>query len=370
MSTKGPELFGWPVSPYTAKTHVQLTGKGVPFVDRTPTFPTLIFTVQRAVGRFIMPTMRLSDGTWVQDSSDLFDTIEEMHPTPSFLPASPRQRLASYLIELFADEWLPMAALHYRWNTPENAAFAIEEFGRYALPYTPKFLRNRLTASTATRLKGYLGPLGVQGEVVTAVEDTVAVLIAALNTHFANHTYLFGDGPGLADFSLYGPLWAHLYRDPGSRYLFDDAPHVVRWFRALQKPQKAYGDVLPNDEIPDTLNDLWPLIFEDQWSWIQTLIEHIDQYCEDNPDAHRVPRALGRAPFTIRSVSSERKLITFVQWKAQRPIDAYAKMTLPERASTNEWLQQVGGKRFQNTQVKNPFVRRDFKCVLANKASD
>ena len=57
-----------------------------------------------------VPQVRLEDGrTFVQDTADIFDTIEAAHPSPPALPdasTAPRQRLCCYLVELLADEWL------------------------------------------------------------------------------------------------------------------------------------------------------------------------------------------------------------------------------------------------------------------------
>ena len=220
MSTPDFTLYGWLVSPYTAKTRAHLTCKGIVYKETNPSIFKLAGTIRKNVGKAITPTIQKRDGTWLQDSSALFDAIEDTYPTPSFCPTTPRQRIASHLLELFGDEWLPMSALHYRWNNETNAAFALSEFAKNGMPYWPNFIRNRAVQSTAQKLKGYLKPLGVDKNTIPAVEKTSTTVIAALEAHLANQPYLFGGRPCLGDFSLYGPLWAHLYRDPGSRHLF------------------------------------------------------------------------------------------------------------------------------------------------------
>ena len=62
-------LFGWLVSPYTAKVRAHLAYKRIPFVDASPSAAQLNFVIKPAVGRMIMPTVRLSDGSWRQDSA-------------------------------------------------------------------------------------------------------------------------------------------------------------------------------------------------------------------------------------------------------------------------------------------------------------
>ena len=198
---KLPQHYGWPVSPYSAKTRAYLRYKGIPFADRTPNIFTLNYRVRKAVGKFIMPTVELPDGTWLQDSSDIIDKLELAHPAPSVFPSEPKQKMASALMELHADEWLPMVALHYRWNIPENAAFAMREFSRYALPGVPSFLGQIPIRKTAERLRGYLPILGVNEATIPGVERYAAQLIEDLDVHFRAHDFLLGARPCMGDFA-------------------------------------------------------------------------------------------------------------------------------------------------------------------------
>ena len=237
MSTSPHILYGWEVSPYTAKTRTHLVASDVPYREVYPTVFTLAGRIRRNVGRSIMPTVYAPDGRWLQDSSELFDYFESIQRCPSFVPNTPKQRVLCYLLECFSDEWLPMSALHYRWNTPENRVFARLEFAKHGMPYWPAWIRNRVARSLSQRLIGYLNPLGVTESTIPALEETTAIVIQAVEDTLSEHPYLLGARPSLADFSLFGPLWAHLYRDPGSRHLFDDAPNTVAWFQRLQTKQ-------------------------------------------------------------------------------------------------------------------------------------
>ncbi len=71
---------GWPVSPYSAKTRSTLRFKGIDIEDDIPTARQLRTRIQRAVGRMVMPTVELPDGTWLQDSSDIIDELEAGEP--------------------------------------------------------------------------------------------------------------------------------------------------------------------------------------------------------------------------------------------------------------------------------------------------
>ena len=353
--------YGWQVSPYSAKTRSYLTYIGHSFVDTAPSVLTLSGSIKRAGGRSIMPTVQLQDGRWLQDSSVIIDHFESERTSDSIIPIAPTQSLASALLEVFADEWMPMAALHYRWHTEENARFAINEFARSGLPLLPRFLGRPLVANFAKKMKSYLPVLGVDENTMVGVESMVATVLTALEAQLSQTAFILGNRPCLGDFAMYGPIWAHLYRDPGSRFLFETKPNVTRWMNDLTSGRVAIGEYLPDDQIPEVLDPLFECIITDQWSWLKTLGGAIDDYLKLHPNAQRVPRALGEAPFKIRGLDGQRKLVTFVQWKAQRAIAAYE----TSNGMSDPWLRRVMGKS-QSTEVCSIFETTSARFTIQN----
>ncbi|MFP6683817.1 MAG: glutathione S-transferase family protein [Polyangiaceae bacterium] len=356
--------YGWLVSPYSAKTRSYLRYKGIAFSDEHPTIPALYGRIQKAVGRMIMPTVEQPDGTWLQDSSDIIDALETQHPTPAVEPDGPTQALASSLLELYGDEWLPMMALHYRWNTPANRAFALAEFAREGLPWLPGFIGRRAVQPVAKRMAGYLPALGVTADTIPGVERAAEKLISQLDVHLADHAYLLGDRPCVGDFALFGPLWAHLFRDPGSTALFDEATHVRSWMRRLLTARPADGDFISDDEVPASLDPVFATVFQETITWITRLVTAIDSWCSAHPDAERVPRALGHDAFSVGGASGTRKLITFVQYKAQRAILPYQALTTVAREPVDAWIARVAGEEAKLPTIAHPFERREFRTVL------
>lgn len=145
--------------------------------------------------------------------------------------------------------------------------------------------------------------------------------------------------------------------------MFDDAPKVRAWLHRLTVGADSDGEFLADDEVPTTLDPIFELICEDQLAWVRTLLEAIDGWCADHPDATRVPRSLGKAAFEIRGVREERKLITFVQWKVQR-----ARRALEGGGdSAAAWLARVSGSDDTDAvlpEVRHPMVLKQFKPVL------
>jgi glutathione S-transferase len=288
-------------------------------------------------------------------------------PEPAIAPGGPSQQLASLLLELHGDEWLPIVALHYRWNLEENTAFATAEFGRYGFPWLPGPLARRLAAPMAKKMAGYLPLVGVHPETIPGVESFTKDLIAQLDNHFCRHSYLLGERPCLGDFALLGPLWAHLYRDPESRALFDGADSVVAWMQRLLEPSDEWGSFLLEDEVPTTLDPIFKTLFGEQFIFVRDLVAAINSYCDEHPEATRVPRSLGDHDFVIGGHSGRRRLITFSQWMAQRPLERYQGFSAEQRSQADLWLTRVGGLEAMQLQVRHPFERRNFKMQLRHR---
>lgn len=358
------------MSPYSAKTRAYLRFKGIPFDDIPPTAGQLFRTIRRAVGRPVMPTVRTPDGEWLQDSSDIIDALEQRVPEPSITPPGAAQRVASLLLELHGDEWLPIVAMHTRWNLPENAAFARDEFARNGFPRLPAFIGRRLASRIVKKMRGYLPILGIRPGTRAGVDAYATRLIEILERHLQEHPFLLGGRPCIGDFALFGPLWAHVFRDPASTARFDDAPAVRAWFDRLLTPPTGVGGFLAGDEVPATLDPLFELLFREQFAYILALADAIERYCDAHPEATRVPRSLGDHDFIIGGHAGTRRLITFSWWMAQRPLDAYQEASEADHPTVDAWLERVGGLAAMRRPIRRRFVRREFKMALETGAGD
>ncbi len=359
------QVFGWVVSPYTQKTVAYLKYKNISHHEEPPSLLTLTGKIKKHVGKIVMPTVITPDGQWLQDSTEIIDSLEKQFIEKSVIPSTPAQRIASHLFETHGDEWLIMPALYYRWSIPESARFAIDEFGRYGAPGLPGFLRRLLGLRLSKMMQAHLPRVGAVGDTQKGVDIFTQALIAQLDNHLQHHDYLLGQRPCLGDFALFGPLYAHLYRDTGSRYLFKEAPHVVAWIERLLKPvATAGGDFLPNDEVPETLTPILQTFFQEQFIYIQQVVDAVASYAQEHPGQKKIRRTLGTTPFTIGGIQGERTLYTFAQWKIQRALDCYQALSESEKTPVNAWLDSVGGSDFKSLTIKHRLIRKDFREVF------
>ena len=108
-------LYGVEGSYYAAKTRSYLRIKQIPFKEVLADRRTFDEEIIPRVGHPVVPVLVTPFDETVQDTSIIFDILEDRHPEPAVTPSSPSAKIAAYLIEILADEWLKLPALHYRW---------------------------------------------------------------------------------------------------------------------------------------------------------------------------------------------------------------------------------------------------------------
>jgi len=317
-------LYGWEVSPFTAKVNAYLSYKKIPFITSAPSMLKLKRVIEPKVGKIIMPVIMDEKGEVTQDSTVIIDRLENYYPDNPIIPSSPKQQFVAMLMELCGDEWLTMAALHYRWNYPKNRKFILNEFGQCALPYFPSILQRKVASVFAQKMKGYLPILGITEKTHGALEDNTHKILSLLNRHLEQHPYLLGDKPCVGDFSLYGPIYAHLHRDPSPKNLVSNYPNTMGWVtRLLNNNHDDQGNFLANDEIPSTLMPLIELIIEQQFPLISDSMSAISRWSNENPDKRKLPQKIGTSTLKIENACASRYTLTYPYWMFQRISDAY-----------------------------------------------
>ena len=337
------ELYGWEVSPYTAKVYIYLKQKGIPFRTVRPGIYTLYRKIQPAVGKAIMPVVYINGKNPIQDSTVIIDYFERQSPHNPLIPQSPKQRIAAQLIELYADEWLVMAALHYRWNYPENHNFIMGEFGSNALPYFPVFIQRKAGKFIAGKMSGYLPLLGITENMQLALEVHTETLLSLLNLHLSEHTFLLGSQSCLADFSLYGPLYAHLHRDPSPQNLVAKHPHVLKWIERLRQAPSPEHIILAYDEIPESLLPVLNHMSKSHLPLIKQSVEAVRRWSRDKMIGDIIPQRMGDATLTIGKNKQTRYNLTGPYWLFQRLCETYQMLEEQEKNGVDEFISSVAG---------------------------
>jgi glutathione S-transferase len=387
-------LFSWEHSYFSGKARAFLRykqfrgGLGPGFEDVLATSELIQGLLIPRSGSNAVPQLETPDGRWVQDTCEIIDVVEAAHPEPAISPpanSAPRQRLAGYLIELLADEWMVVPAFWERWFFSEGGhdfdhrAFNEQQWGAILAPGTPGPTRRAAGAAffeaafgisdTRDHPRGvYAGlvHLGVTRLTEPAWQASQHRILQFLEAHFGVHDYVLGGRPSLADFSLLGPLYAHLYRDAVSGFaLRTHFPLVCEWvertnaegcLNARSYNQRLYtlgrdgelvghpatsdgGEWLPDDAIPETLLPVLAVFFEEMWPVLRSSLGALRAFIASDAhelgdelpgktftatpgfEAHQTGNGALTHEFEIGGMRARRMVVPYQVWMLQRVAD-------------------------------------------------
>ena len=363
MSTEY-KLYGCEFSPYTGKVRAYLNYKQANYKEVFSSLFQYATVIKPRTGLMYIPIVITPEDETLQDSSDIIDTLEKRLPQRAIIPDTPVQQLVCYLVELYGDEWMvPMPSMHYRWNYPENREFLYGQFGGIALPFAPEFIKRIAGKKVSQRFSGYIPKLGLTGDIKGAIEQRHEQLLDSLQKHFQQYKFLLGDRPSLADFSMFGPLYAHLYRDPAAgKIMRERAPLVVEWIERLRHPINDIGNWVENDVIPEAVMDILKMLFEDSMPIHLEAVKRVTEWADQNPGEKRMPAALSGIDFELLGAKGSRMLLSSPIWKLQRPLFNYQHAS--DKQAMDQLLEEVGGLEAMQTEIKYPTTRKNYRVVL------
>jgi len=357
--------YGCENSYFSAKVRPALRYKGLHFAELLPTPAAYREVIVPRTGLAFIPILITpEDETW-QDTSEILDALERRIPDPPLYPKTPVQRVVAYLLELYADEFAVLPAMHYRWATPEGEAAARADFASVTGDVEAA---NRF----ADRMSGSLSFLGVTKETGPAIEAHTLALLDALSAHFARHAFLLGGRPSLADCALMGPLYAHLRLDPvPQRILRARAIPVLQWIERMNRPDPdATGEWLAADALAPTLRPLLELVGRDAVPLLAAGVAAVETWAASRPaGTDTPPRAVGFHETALRGVPMKRYTSPYLQWMAQRPADAYAQLAAPERAQVDAALAGTGCEPLLALAPRHRLVKRGHALAFETSSA-
>ncbi len=359
------QLIGAEVSYYTGKVRAYLRYKGIPFEEVPASREVYQNVIIPRTGVRYIPVLISDDDVAVQDSTDIIDFLEARYPQVPVYPATPVQRLVALLFEVYGDEWLVIPAMHYRWNYPENREFVLREFGALSAPHASPEEQRAIGEKVAVPFAGALPPLGVTPETVPAIEASYLGFLADFETHLGEYPFLLGTRPSLGDFSLYGPLYAHLYRDPYSgRLMRERAPRVAQWVERMREPEPRSGEFIGGDEVPVMLIPLLRRMFAEQGPVVRDTMLALARWAQEHP-GERLPRGIGTHEFRLGDVTGQRVIYPYVVWMWQRVYDHFHSLRGADRSRAENLLREAQGLELLNMPIPQRVKRENNRVVLA-----
>jgi len=375
-------LYGSHASYATAKTRSYLRKKGIPFVERLPASKRFREYVRPTSENHRIPQLEAPDGTVVQDTTAIFDYLEERFPEPPAYPPGPRQQLVARLFEVLLDAELGRVAWHYRWNfMEENYAFVGREFGRSFRPGGTNEELDHYGGVIAERMEGKRGAFGDSDALRPVLETIYGEVLEILEAHFTQFPYFFGGLPSIADHVLMGSLFGHLARDPEpSRLMKLRAPRVFRWTEHMNTPEIQAPefadfpiDYLSDDELPETVVALLNLCLSDVSAGLVRSAEIYNAWVEENSDrpANSIisskgfdEAVVGHFEDTLRGVSLPMGAGTHPLWVLQRGLDWFRAQSDPDQKAGRELMEQCGGLALLNVELRRRLTRVGSRMAL------
>ncbi|MGH8461382.1 MAG: glutathione S-transferase family protein [Stenotrophobium sp.] len=349
--------YAWHLSYFSGKSRCYLRYKDIPHVEKAIDFYTFSVRAKKRTNAAVMPIVVTPEGEWLQDTSHIIDRLEQRFPQAPVIPATPVQRFASYLMELWGDEWWLVIAMFTRWCHAENYALFERDAGTGLLPHFPDFMQKRVAAKAANQMRSYLPALGIVPAQLGLLDRWTRDMLDLLDAHFAKLPFLFGDRPSLGDFGLIGPMYAHLGRDPWSkRELIDPRRHLRAWVDRMNQPRPLSGAFLPGDQIPETLTPMFRAMFRECLPLLAATLREVNAALPQCPPGRSLPRALGEIEFPMGNGRYRRAAMPYILWMAQRMLDAFRNMDGSDQAAVRAWLQHLGGADL--LQLDIPRLRR------------
>lgn len=363
-------LFGVEGSYYAAKLRSYLLQKNIPFDEIQCDRRVFDEIILPGVGYPVVPVLKTPQGEIMQDTAVIIDELERRHAMPSLLPRRPCRRLAAYLMEFYADEWLKLPALHYRWHY--DYEFAHLMMGRNNDPQASEDKQRRVGEKIAAEFRSWPEHLGVTQATRAAVEASFLECLELLQIHYSNHDFAFGAQPTLADCALMGPLYAHLYRDPHSgRIVRERAPAVCDWIdrmRASGTHRVSSDD--REDELPETIVPVFKHLSADCVPAMTAAMPLIQQWLKCQQD-EAIPRYVGTHEITIgrgKAYASRgpRSLHPIEQWKLQRLQAAFMAHDAQQQRAITACFEDLGASALLNLKFPHRITRNKFRLVRAS----
>jgi len=254
-------IFGGPGSPYSHKMRAVMRYRRIPH-DWVIVLGGFDGTAQteklKPLGKPMFPIVQFPDGTCWVDSTPIIHELETRHADGrSVIPPSPADRFLARLVEDFADEWLPLPLLAFRWTSDDDVSFCARRQMHGWLGAVGEDALSAGIARFSTRQRSLRTILGAANPAAMPLFlRQYEALLDILEAGLSRNLFLFGERPSIADFGLYGMLSQFVIDPTPSKIIRERAVRLFQWTHYIDDLSGHDGEWSASSASSETVRDL------------------------------------------------------------------------------------------------------------------
>ena len=372
MTEQRHTLYGVEGSYYAAKVRSYLIQKHIPYTEVLADRKAFDEVILPRIGYPIVPIVITPENIALQDTALIIEHLEANYPDPPIIAEDINGNFLCHLLELYADEWLKIPGLHYRWWY--DADFAALMMGKNNDPTASEQEQRRVGQKISQTFRVWPQHLGATAHSKNAVEQLFLQYLDLLEAHFREHSYILGQQASLADCALMGPLYAHGFHDPHSGAIMRErTPNICTWIERMRTEPERNRPVANKTVISEHIIRLVEVITQDYAPMIVTAVETAQQYLTTNGllnSTSTLPRYLGEQQFRLGigetfEVAEKRSVHSVEIWKFQRLLRVFADYSSSERTTIFSLFDSAALRNMLKVNIPFQIQHQNFQFHLA-----
>ncbi|HAQ36824.1 MAG: hypothetical protein CMF74_04585 [Maricaulis sp.] len=332
-------LISSPESIASAKMRLYLRWRNIPVRETTANRLVLKSEVVPRLKRVDIPVLITPSNETIQDSREMIDFLERREPGDRLVPEAPKEKFASRLIELFADDWLAPVTSYAIW-TGEDSRAAVSLAGMLYPEHGEKELA-RVARMLDAQVRAKLGRQGLIEKTWTTQATRLTEFVALLDKHLSCHPYLLGAKPSVADCAVAAGLIALWSESRFGAELSAKVPAVTAWVHHINGGGTGVLRPMAKSDT-DTLPGLLRFMAEQVLPHALGATEAAADWADSHPGRINLPRSIGSSSGKRDPMGVSRDFTPSTAWLLQRVLETLDVEGAKRSAAFNALLRDSG----------------------------
>lgn len=350
-------LITSPESIASLKIRLYMQWRNIPFRETSASRITLKSEIVPRLKRVDIPVLITPSNDTVQDTRAMIDHLEAREAGQGMLPSG-NARIASRLLELFADDWLSPTVSYAVWSAQESRAAT--ELAGTLYPDLDASAQERISRRLDAQVRARLGRQGLIEKTWPSRAARLSELAGLMDDHLKTSRFLTGNKPVVADCALAAPLQVLWAETAFGAELLASLPHLTRWMHAMSGTGQRMNGLADDHEVSSTLVPIMRFAAGQVLPHALGAAEALADWASAHPGKINVPRSVGNSAAKRDPDGVSREFAPPTAWMLQRLIDAMDAVSSPDE----EMLEASGCSLLQEYRPRRTLRHEHHKFRL------